>query len=70
MYGIFISVGAEIGEGCTIFQHVTIESNTLGDSAKIGAPKIGNNVYIGAGAKLLEMLELVIMLELGLIALL
>lgn len=52
-YGIFISQGTVIGEGCTIFQHVTIGSNTLGDSDKNGSPKIGNNVYIGAGAKII-----------------
>lgn len=51
--GIFISVGAEIGDNCTIFQQVTIGSNTLGQSKKSGAPKIGNNVYIGAGAKII-----------------
>ncbi len=50
-YGIFISQGAVIGNGCTIFQHVTIGSNTLGD--KNGAPVIKDNVYIGAGAKII-----------------
>lgn len=52
-YGIFISKGTVIGKNCTIFQHVTIGSNTLGDSDKNGAPKIGDNVYIGAGAKII-----------------
>ena len=52
-YGIFISQGTVIGKNCTIFQHVTIGSNTLGDSDKNGAPKIGDNVYIGAGAKII-----------------
>ena len=51
--GIFISSGAEIGDNCVIFQQVTIGSNTLIDSKKIGSPKIGNNVYIGAGAKII-----------------
>ena len=52
-YGIFISSGAKIGTGCTIFQHVTIGSNTLLDSKNSGTPTIGNNVYIGAGAKII-----------------
>lgn len=51
--GILISKGAEIGHGCTIFQQVTIGSNTLKDSKTIGSPIIGNNVYIGAGAKII-----------------
>ena len=32
---------------------VTIGSNTLKGSKSIGAPKIGNNVFIGAGAKII-----------------
>lgn len=52
-FGIFISNGAKIGKNCTIFQHVTIGSNTLKDARKPGAPTIGDNVYIGAGAKII-----------------
>lgn len=51
--GIFVSNGATIGEGATIFQQVTIGSNTLADSPGQGAPTIGRNCYIGAGAKLI-----------------
>ena len=51
--GIFISKGAVIGEGCTLFQQVTVGSNTLQGSARYGAPVIGKNVYIGAGAKII-----------------
>lgn len=51
--GIFISQGAVIGENCTIFQQVTIGSNTLKDSRGFGAPHLGKNVYIGAGAKII-----------------
>lgn len=51
--GIFISQGARIGKNCTIFQQVTIGSNTLKDSRGYGAPSIGENVYIGAGAKII-----------------
>ena len=51
--GIFISHGASIGPGCTIFHQVTVGSNTLPDSRGRGAPAIGKNVYIGAGAKII-----------------
>ena len=48
--GVFISIGAEVGSGCTIFQNVTIGTVGSRGSSKIGAPIIGNNVFIGAGA--------------------
>lgn len=51
--GIFISGSAKIGKECIIFQHVTIGSNFLPGSSKIGAPTIGDNCYIGAGAKII-----------------
>lgn len=51
--GIFITGAATIGENCVIFQQVTIGSNTLLDSKNNGSPIIGNNVYIGAGAKII-----------------
>lgn len=52
-FGIYISQGAYIGKNCVIFNSVSIGSNTLKDSKGFGAPKIGNNVYIGAGAKII-----------------
>src|SRR5690554_3855970 len=51
--GIFISAGAKIGKECVIFHHVTIGSNTLPGSKGYGAPTIGDNCYIGAGAKII-----------------
>ena len=53
LYGVFISKDAEIGENCTIFHQVTIGSNRIEGSKHYGAPQIGNNVYIGAGAKII-----------------
>lgn len=53
IYGVFISQGAQIGSGCTIFQQVTIGSNSLRDSQGVGYPTLGDNVYIGAGAKII-----------------
>lgn len=52
-YGVFISGAATIGKNCTIYQQVTIGSNMLIDSKKIGSPTIGNNCLIGAGAKII-----------------
>ena len=49
--GIFISHNAHIGKNVIIFQQVTIGSNTTIGSKNQGAPTIGNNVYIGCGAK-------------------
>ena len=51
-YGIFISQRAKVGEGCVIYQQVTIGSNDLQNSPG-GAPTIGNNCLIGAGAKII-----------------
>lgn len=51
--GIFISQGACIGKEVVIFQQVTIGSNTLRDSKNAGYPTIGDNCYIGTGAKII-----------------
>lgn len=53
LYGIFISSRAKVGDGCVIFPHVTIGANTLPDSKGAGFPIVGNNVYIGVGAKII-----------------
>ena len=47
LYGIIVSHRAVIGENCTIFHQVTI------GEGKNGAPIIGDNVLIGAGAKII-----------------
>jgi serine O-acetyltransferase len=51
--GVFISSGAKIGNNVTIYQQVTIGSNTLKDSKSQGCPIIGDNVILGAGAKVI-----------------
>lgn len=56
--GIYISKGANIDTGCTIFQQVTIGSNTLNGSKNIGAPILGKNIYIGAGAKIIGKVKI------------
>ena len=52
--GVFLSTTCVIGRGCTIMQHVTIGSNFV---TKIngggGAPVLGDNVFVGAGAKII-----------------
>ena len=47
LYGIMVSRNAVIGKNVTIFHQVTI------GEGKGGAPTIGDNVYIGAGAKII-----------------
>lgn len=49
--GIIVSGDAVIGNNCTIFHHVTIGANVSKEEG--GAPKIGEDVFIGAGAKLI-----------------
>ncbi len=47
LYGIVVSHNAEIGENAIIFHQVTI------GEGKGGAPIIGRNVFVGAGAKII-----------------
>lgn len=47
---IFISGDASFGRNCVIFQQVTIGSNYLAGSKHLGAPHIGDDCFIGAGA--------------------
>ena len=56
--GIFITQSAVIGKNVVIFQQVTIGANTVEGSKSYGAPVIGNNVYIGAGAKIIGKAEI------------
>jgi serine O-acetyltransferase len=52
--GIIFHPEAVVGEGCTIYHGVT-----LGDlGGRGGAPRVGNHVVIGAGAKLLGQIEI------------
>jgi serine O-acetyltransferase len=50
--GIVIGETAEIGEGCTIYQGVTLGGTTLTKGSK-RHPTLGRNVVVGAGAKVL-----------------
>jgi serine O-acetyltransferase len=57
MKSIFVSGGANVGHNCVIFQQVTIGSITLPDAKRKGAPTIGDNVYIGSGAKIIGSIK-------------
>lgn len=48
-YGIVIHARADMGEGIVLMQQVTIGARNVDDKA----PVIGDNVFIGAGAKVL-----------------
>ena len=52
LYGIIVSHNAKIGKGCTIYHQVTI------GEGKAGAPEIGDNVFIGAGAKIIGKVKI------------
>ncbi len=49
--GIHVNRGAVIGNNCNLQQDVTLGKANRG--ARAGAPVIGNNVFIGAGAKII-----------------
>lgn len=53
LHGIFVSSMATIGDDCTILHQVTIGSNIGAYKAAPAAPRIGNHVFIGAGAKII-----------------
>ena len=50
---IIITDNVRIGNNCTIFQQVTIQSDTLPNSPLLGSPKIGDNCYIYPGVKII-----------------
>jgi serine O-acetyltransferase len=54
-HGVVIGHGCEIGSDCTILQGVTLGERYTSEGHKY--PKIGDNVVIGAGAKLLGGIE-------------
>ena len=52
----------EMGENCSVVSRVLIGTLGLG---KKGVPVIGNNVYIGAGAKILGGIKIVNNVKIG-----
>lgn len=57
LQGIFISGLASIGDDCLILHQVTIGSNIGGRSRQRSAPRIGNRIFIGVGAKIIGDLD-------------
>jgi len=53
LYGVFIAGGARVGRNCVIFQQVTLGANAIPTSKTVGCPTLGDNVYVGAGAKII-----------------
>lgn len=53
--GIVVNYRAEIGKNCNISHDVTIGKSNRGDRA--GVPVIGDNVYIGPGAKIIGKIK-------------
>ena len=49
--GVVIGETAEVGDGCTIYQGVTLGGTSLAKGAK-RHPTLGRNVVVGAGAKI------------------
>lgn len=54
--GIHVNQGAVIGNNCNIQQDVTLGTTNRGTRA--GAPVVGNNVFIGAGAKIIGRIHI------------
>lgn len=56
--GVFIAPKAEIGKNVTIYQQVTIGSNETAGSKGFGSPLIGDDVFLGSGAKIIGNVRL------------
>ena len=55
--GIIIGEAVEIGNNCTIYQQVTIGSRNKGDYLNKLQPKIGDNVVLFSGCKIIGDIE-------------
>jgi serine acetyltransferase/GT2 family glycosyltransferase len=51
-FGLAISKAARVGEGCILFQGVTLGLGRDGASGRAGAPTLEPNVHVGVGATL------------------
>ena len=56
--GVFISDLTKIGKNAVIFQQVTIGVDRMVDSKNPGNPTIGDNAYIGVGAKIIGNIKI------------
>lgn len=51
--GLVVSHAAVVGQGCILFQNVTLGENLDGATGRIGAPRLERDVHVGPGATLL-----------------
>ena len=56
--GVFITDYAHVGKNVTIFQQVTIGVKDYETELKNNAPTIGDNCFIGAGAKIIGPIKI------------
>lgn len=57
LLSVFIAPGSRIGRRVTIHQQVVIGKNDDPTSSRYGSPTIGDDVYIGAGAKVIGAVQ-------------
>lgn len=55
--GLIISHAASVGEGCILFQNVTLGEGTDPVTRQVGAPRLGRDVHVGPGATLIGPIE-------------
>jgi serine acetyltransferase len=51
--GLVVSHAARVGEGCVLFQNVTLGVGIDPLTGAMGAPRLGRNVHVGPGATLI-----------------
>lgn len=51
--GLVISHAAKVGSGCILFQNVTLGESIDPVTRQVGAPSLGRDVHVGAGATLI-----------------
>jgi len=51
--GLVLSHAAVVGQGCILFQNVTLGENLDGATGRIGAPRLERDVHVGPGATVL-----------------
>jgi len=55
--GVVVHPRAKIGEGCSVYQNVTIGGNGK-EQSKNGVPVVAENVFIGAGSVLMGPIKI------------
>lgn len=55
--GLVVSRAAAVGPNCILSQHVTLGISVGSDGRPAGAPRLGENVFVGPGAALIGPIE-------------